>query len=235
MGGDHWRVYWILKNYNNDTVNPLADSSILKEWELVQVCATFLLAGGIVTQYFTSVRCQKDNDSACKYQESCRFLSGVIIVSLLAVLFLTVMCRVYVLGEYSWLQNSLYDAQKKMKILETEAGKEFAKKYWQWEYDKGRRVGKTLYRFAGIIGQISVATKVVLLVIIVLWMVVISMASYPKRGIPGYTAPLTAPPPIWGFIALVVIECLVFFLMCCIFWLLRKVGSMRPAAEMDPV
>jgi hypothetical protein len=30
-------VYWVLKNFSNDKIKPLSDSSILKEWELLQV------------------------------------------------------------------------------------------------------------------------------------------------------------------------------------------------------
>jgi hypothetical protein len=46
MGGDNHRVFWILKNFDESCIlNPLANSSILKEWELLQVVTTFLLAG----------------------------------------------------------------------------------------------------------------------------------------------------------------------------------------------
>lgn len=55
FGADAVRVYWILRMYNDSDVK-LNDSSIVKEWELLQIVASFLVAGGIATAFFSMTK-----------------------------------------------------------------------------------------------------------------------------------------------------------------------------------
>ncbi len=95
-----------------------------------------------MTLYFSAVLCQMDNDQACIHKEVIRYFSGVIIISLLAALSLTIMCRVCVLGQWSSLQFKLCDAIKRQPADQPVS---VADAYWNWQYKEGCRVKETLH------------------------------------------------------------------------------------------
>lgn len=116
FGADSARVYWILRKYADSDVK-LNDSSIVKEWELLQIVASFLVAGGVATAFFSTSKCSHVITQFSVPDVLFAFLCGVMLMLLFAVLLATSLCRMFLYGQYTML---LVDSKK---MIDQDKGK----------------------------------------------------------------------------------------------------------------
>ncbi len=205
FGADSARVYWILKKYSDADVK-LTDSSIIKEWELLQLVATFLVSGGVASAFFSKASCE--SDSQWKFLNRADgnvlgFLCGLMLLLLFAVLLATTLCRMFLYGQYTML---LVDSKK---MIDREAGKDAPRAaaenvralYWSM-------MREGMIRFARITGMISAVSKVMLLFVILMWMTAILVVA----------ADCSVPLVFTSLLVLSVVIVVLFFM--CLFSLL---------------
>jgi hypothetical protein len=176
------------------------------------------LAGGTVTQYFSRVFCLSYKE--CDVKTTGQLFSGVVIICLLGVLLMTTTCRVFVLGRFTALQFNLINAKQHLEDNKMEPGyaklgfteEQLAKRYMGWaparpvkstakRYSgwalagpKPKITEDMLREFAATIGWISIASKMVLLLTIFLWMVVIILPTHPRFRKPSGDDMAARPP-----------------------------------------
>ena len=204
LGEDSTRILWILKKYN-DTSIKLIDSSIVKDWEVLQVVTSFLLAGGLAAVFFGSPRCASGENVYV-------FLAGLVMMLLFAVLLATSLCRMFLYGQYTLLvvdSKNLIDARSRRARQE---GTEFAEieayeSFWVL-------MEKGMVKFSDMLGLLSAASKGLLLIAIVLWMVLIIFSAYRCHG--RWVA--------WSLLC-VAGSVLVVFFTCLVSLLLRSKGN----------
>lgn len=204
FGADYQRTMWIFKNFYTDTIK-LSDSSMIKEWELLQVVSSFLLGAGILNAFFTSsTKCTLDaavppSQPSDVVEAAAKTVSGITLVALFTILMATSLCRVFVYGQHTMLY---IHGKRIVKGIQDQAEQvNYLKTYWfSMEED--------MQKLASLIGTMSAFSKGLFLLVVLLWMANILLVA---RDL--------APPPVFYILVVLVALSLTAF-MGCVFILL---------------